>query len=91
MTQKSRTAFNRLQRLGYPVFETQGITTPATAQFYMSAEQAGPNDLPCCFYNLDMFRNAEMPGVDPKVTDVLNAAGLHPEWQNAAVLNIYLT
>lgn len=88
---QTRKAFDRLHRLGFPVFKPEGTITVATAEFYLSAELPGPNDMPCCFYDLDMYRDAEMPGVDPKVTDILNAAGLFAEWLNPGRLNIYLS
>lgn len=85
--QKSRIAFNRLRNLKFPVF-TQD---EGAAEFLLSAELPGPNNTRCCFYNLEMYKDADSPGIDPRITDVLDQFGLHVEWHNAAVLGIYLS
>ena len=82
MKKNFRTAFNRLQKLGVPVRETNdGL------RFWISAEESDSYKF-CDYYDGYMIPDWEF-GVSPVITETLNKYGLWHEWQNPAQLNVW--
>jgi hypothetical protein len=82
MKRNFRTAFNRLQKLGVPVHETNDGES-----FWISAEETGSHNW------VDYYDGHNIPewefGVSNKITELLRGLGLFAEWQNPAKLNVW--
>jgi len=83
MKKQFRQAFNKLQKMGVPVFER----SDEPGRFLISAERA-ESYLWVDSYNCSMRRFGGET-VHPEITDVLSDNGLYAEWENAGCLIVY--
>ena len=86
MTKNHRTAFNRLKKLGCPVFERKD--KPNT--FFVSAESSGTDGMLWAdYYDHAGISRYDDFGVDKRVDEVLKPLGLFAEWENPGCLTVW--
>ncbi|NJO58780.1 MAG: hypothetical protein HC836_10660 [Richelia sp. RM2_1_2] len=91
MKRNARVAFNALKKIGAPVFESTDY-----GFFGISAED-NVDETWADFYEAPRLERFTVPGgklvwksgVSPKITDILEANGLHAEWINPGMLGVY--
>jgi hypothetical protein len=76
---KFRTAFNKLEKMGVPVYEREWTHT----NFVIDAEEG---HAVWADYHRPDFGSM---GVSQKIVDVLDKYGLHTQWIDAGTLGVY--
>lgn len=87
MTKNHRTAFDRLKKLGCPVFER----ADDSRTFFISAESNGVDgNLWADYYDgPSMLSVYDEFGVDKRINAILEPLGLFAEWQNPGCLSVW--
>jgi hypothetical protein len=83
MKRKYIAAFNKLQKMGVPVYEH----SDDDGNFSISAEE-NTSDLWCDYYDGRSIPDWEF-GVSPRITNLLRDKGLFAEWVNPGRISVY--
>jgi len=84
MKHHAKNAFNKLKRLGCPVFERDDVE-----YFIISAEYNSKEVWADYYMEYSIHKDAPVPGVHPKITEILEEFNLFAEWETPGGLIVY--